>query len=515
MKPLLSLLVVLFLCACPPAAPPCAVEIDGGEGGYDVQFRFVNLGRESVTLRLEGEDVGRQVPPLSSVAKAGHVSLNMQRGSVEARQFAPDGGKESVSLPFEFDATDNAPVTFVLVDTSPNRLSMNVTIGKQHGATFPERVKASLSGVEIEGGVDTEGDCAADYSGATGTQAKVGLHDEPGQGCTGTEDNDFVRPGEVEGDATPYFVHGNDGELPVAWVSKVNAGLQTAGGALGQGASLLGGALPGGAVISSAMRSFYVLNAHSNGQPATISINGIEVARDVAPGALVRVKSSLLAAVARKSVTLAGLNTFATVQTKVGASVGSTQLEVPIGPCKPPYLCDFLSAEDTLLVVSENLDSSATVLKSHHDTVKNSVGNIRRPIVLGTTSTLETQGCVSVFPTDDTCVMGAAVVSSVSSLKGGASSAAYAKTGRLLYPPKAAAVQGTSMRMGIEELGAVTERFFWDNPAGLTPVSGKAAGGFSIVASGRVLDATAATRRALFFINTAGTPWTVEASLSR
>jgi len=36
---------------------------------------------------------------------------------------------------------------------------------------------------------------------------------------------------------------------------KVNAGLHAAGGALAQGASLLGGALPGGAVISAAVSS--------------------------------------------------------------------------------------------------------------------------------------------------------------------------------------------------------------------------------------------------------------------
>ena len=38
-------------------------------------------------------------------------------------------------------------------------------------------------------------------------------------------------------------------------VAKVNAGLHAAGGALAQGASLVGGALPGGAVISAAVSS--------------------------------------------------------------------------------------------------------------------------------------------------------------------------------------------------------------------------------------------------------------------
>ena len=45
-------------------------------------------------------------------------------------------------------------------------------------------------------------------------------------------------------------------EMTSSEVAKVNAGLHAAGGALAQGASLVGGALPGGAVISAAVSSF-------------------------------------------------------------------------------------------------------------------------------------------------------------------------------------------------------------------------------------------------------------------
>lgn len=44
-------------------------------------------------------------------------------------------------------------------------------------------------------------------------------------------------------------------QLSSSETSKVNAGLHTAGGALAQGASLAGGALPGGAIISAAVSS--------------------------------------------------------------------------------------------------------------------------------------------------------------------------------------------------------------------------------------------------------------------
>lgn len=45
-------------------------------------------------------------------------------------------------------------------------------------------------------------------------------------------------------------------EMTSAEVAKVNAGLHAAGGAISQGASLLGGALPGGAVVSAAVSSY-------------------------------------------------------------------------------------------------------------------------------------------------------------------------------------------------------------------------------------------------------------------
>ena len=531
MKTLLALGTLLLLCGCPPAAAPtCESDAglpppaDAGAPDYEVQFRFVNLGRETVVVRLDGEDAGQPVPALSSLAKTGHLTLIKQRGSVEARDFLPDGGKQSVLLPFEFPTTEGEPVTFVLRDLTPTQSSMKLSVAKQtQGATFGEKVNQGLAGVVIPGGVDTGGDCNAEFSAAAGTPAAVGLRAEPppsDQDCPGTADDDFVRPGEVDPESTPYFIRGADGELLVAWVGKVNAGLHAAGGALAQGASLLGGSLPGGAVISAAVRSLYVLNGHGSGMPATVSIDGIEVAKDVAPGALVRVKSSLLAAAARKGLNAVNLRRAAIVGIAVGATVGTFELGSETGPCKPPYLCDFQNGEDTLLVVSENLSSSATVMKSRHDTAKNSVGNIRRQIAFGTTSSLETRGCVAAFEGDNACVMGAAVVPAVASVSnlgggGGAAAAAYASTGMVLYPPTVTPASGAAMQVGVEESGVIAQRFFWGNPAGLTPVPGKAAGGFAIVASGTVLDATAAAKRALFFVNTGVTPWTVQATLSR
>lgn len=520
MRTHLPLYALALLTACPPAAAP-RCEADAGETDFEVQFRFINLGRETVTVQLEGEDAGQQVLAFGSVAKVGHGAVALQRGTVEARNFLADGGREAVTLPFEFDASADEPATFVLKDLGPSRLSTNMTIERQTPKRdFGERAMASLGGVEIEGGVDLNGDCLTDAAGPLGVPARVGLHAEPqSQDCPGTADDLYVRSGAVDADATPYFVRGRDGELQVAWITNTAAIRLKAGAPLSQGASLLGGALPGGAVISARTQPLYVLNADASAQPLTVSLEDVEVATAVAPGALVRVKSNLIARAARKAIAPNG--THHTVLARVAIAGGATRtVELgagDLGPCKPPWVCDFLLDEPTLLVASENPSSSATVLKARHEVAKNIIGNIRRPIVLATTSLLETRGCVAVFPTDDTCVMGAAVVTSVSGVSsggGGASSAAYAATGRMLYPPKTAP-QGVPLVVAAVENGAIAQRFTWDDPAGLTPTTGQAPAGFAIVASGLVLDASAAARRALLFVNTDASPWTVQSSLSK
>lgn len=503
-----------LLLACPqvPALPKCDAP-DAGAPEYEARLRFVNLGREAVQVTLEGEDAGSWVQPLEHKNYVGHVTLIKQRVFVAARNFLPDGGTEAVDLRFEFDTTTGDLATFVLVDTTPQRISMNVTIAKQtQGATFGEKVNQGLANVMIEGGVDTGGDCAADLGGAAGTKVRVSLRDDTSTDCPDTVDQYFTRPNGADEEATPYFVHGNDGLL-VAWVpaAKVNAGLHAAGGALAQGASLLGGSLPGGAVISAAVSSLYVLNAHGSHGTATVALDDTVIAQDLASGALARIKPAVVASAMRKvkgKISNPG-DTFMLAKFTVA---GVTQTVVlgaaPIGPCKPPYLCDFLTDEDTLLTVSENVDGSATVLKSARKGWDGTVKGGSRYVAASTTS-VETRGCVAVFPQDDTCVMGAAAVSSVGNVGGGAAAASYASTGRVLQPP--AKTLGAPVRFGIEEQGVVAQRFFWADPPGLTPVQGVKKGGFVIITPGAAADGTSIDRRALWFVDTSVSPWVVSA----
>ena len=96
----------------------------------------------------------------------------------------------------------------------PNRISMNVTVPKQtQGATFGEKVNA-------------------------------GLHSAGGS---------YV----IFPNKQAFLVSQNKvAEMTSSEVAKVNAGLHATGSALAQGASLVGGALPGGAVISAAVSSY-------------------------------------------------------------------------------------------------------------------------------------------------------------------------------------------------------------------------------------------------------------------
>lgn len=494
-------------CFTLPGTPQCPPTDIDKEPTYGAGLRFVNLGREAVQVTLEGEDAGTWVQPLEHKNYVGHVTLIKQRGSVAARNFLPDGGRESVTFPFEFDTTTGEFATLVLVDTTPQRISMNVSVSKQtQGATFGERVRQGLAGVTIEGGVDVEGDCSPDLGATAGTKVSVSLREDTTIACDTTVNGYFTQPAGADERATPYFVHGDD-ELLVAWVpsAKIGQGLHAPGSVISQGASLLGGALPGGAVVSAAVSSMYVLNGHGSGQPGSVSIGDVVLATDVPGGMMVRVPPNVVAAAARKT----------TGEAVLEWSLGGTRQTVTLGsaltgPCKPPYLCDFLMGEDTLVVLSENAASSATVLKSMRKGWDGVVKGGGSRFVGATTSTLDSRACVAVLPQDDTCVMGAAAVSSVGALAGGghgAAAASYASTGRVLQPPvKTIGVE--PVRFVVEEQDAVARRFTWLNPPGLTPVQGTPRkSGFAVITAA----VGAADQRLLVFVDTSVTPWVASA----
>ena len=132
---------------------------------------------------------------------------------------------------------------------------------------------------------------------------------------------------------------------------KVNAGLHSAGGALAQGASLLGGALPGGAVISAAISSVSTMAGGAGGGAAAASY------------AKTADKKKKKVWDSRKDDNCDGLR---------NVPDGDYEFEVVI-----EEKASSKSKEPIQTKVIIEFSSISNVLKTKHDTAKNSVGNIR------------------------------------------------------------------------------------------------------------------------------------------
>lgn len=199
-------------------------------------------------------------------------------------------------------------------NSMPNRISMNVTVAKQtQGATFGEKVNSGKINVTL-----VEGGCVVLFPSNEGY--RINTSDKTINELSKSECKSF-------------------GE-------KVNQGLHAAGSALSQGASLLGGTLPGGSVISAAVSSVGNLAGGAGGGAAAASY-------------------------AKTSKTVF----------KIQDSENDATFELPDGE----YELVFVIVEKATSGLKDTLKTQVrigftvenNVLKTKHDTAKNSVGNIR------------------------------------------------------------------------------------------------------------------------------------------
>lgn len=217
----------------------------------------------------------------------------------------------------------------------PNRISMNVTVPKQtQGATFGEKVNA---GLHAAGSPLSQGAASAIIIECGQAACAVAFPDGRGYRADTTR---MTLQEMSSGQATA---------------------LRKGGAQVSQGASLLGGALPGGAIISAAVSSVGALAGGAGGGAAAASYarvsdggkEGLATAL-ISPGVIDVVDplvdgDYLVTIVVEKSTS--GLKD--TLKTQVRAAVNK-QVRIDIG----------FSVE-------------AGVLKTKHDTAKNSVSNIR------------------------------------------------------------------------------------------------------------------------------------------
>lgn len=204
----------------------------------------------------------------------------------------------------------------------PNRISMNVTVAKQtQGATFGEKVNSGKINVTL-----VEDGCVVLFPSNKGYRIN-------------TSDKSINELSKKE---------------CATFGEKVNQGLHAAGSALSQGASLLGGALPGGSVISAAVSSVGNLAGGAGGGAAAASY----------------------AATGRMKTTNSGKQVF-----KIQDSENDAAFELPDGE----YELVFVIVEKATSGLKDTLKTQVrigftvenNVLKTKHDTAKNSVSNIR------------------------------------------------------------------------------------------------------------------------------------------
>lgn len=220
------------------------------------------------------------------------------------------------------NASQKSGINGINNNSMPNRISMNVTVAKQtQGATFGEKVNSGKINVTL-----VEDGCVVLFPSNEGY--RINTSDKTINELSRSECKAF-------------------GE-------KVNAGLHAAGSALSQGASLLGGALPGGAVISAAVSSVGNLAGGAGGGAAAASY----------------------AATGRMKTPDSGKQVF-----KIQDSENDAVMELPDGE----YELVFVIVEKATSGLKDTLKTQVrigftvenNVLKTKHDTAKNSVGNIR------------------------------------------------------------------------------------------------------------------------------------------
>lgn len=252
----------------------------------------------------------------------GTVVLLLAFASLKAQEKPMLGGKRSNVTE---NTSDNNPQNSNINGINggmPNRISMNVTVAKQtQGATFGEKVNSGKINVTL-----VEGGCVVLFPSNEGY--RVNTTDKSINELSKKECKDF-------------------GE-------KMNAGLQAAGSALSQGASLLGGALPGGSVISAAVSSVGNLAGGAGGGAAAASY----------------------AATGRINNPSSGKQVYKIQDSENDAAFeladGEYELVFVIVEKATSGLKDTLKTQVRIGFTVEN-----NVLKTKHDTAKNSVGNIR------------------------------------------------------------------------------------------------------------------------------------------
>ncbi len=161
---------------------------------------------------------------------------------------------------------------------------------------------------------------------------------------------------------------------------RMKAGLETAGGVLANGANVVGGLVPGGAILSAAVSSVSQLGGHNT--PGSVGqAYGATGVVNIGAGSG-GVNTTVGAGGSNPAGNLPGFgstvggspNALGSTGGSSGGQVGSMNAELVNSSSESTKL---LNLQIAMQRENQVFSSVSNVLKTRHDTVKNSIGNIR------------------------------------------------------------------------------------------------------------------------------------------
>ena len=163
---------------------------------------------------------------------------------------------------------------------------------------------------------------------------------------------------------------------------RMKAGLETAGGMLQNGASVVGGLVPGGAILSAAVASVSQLGGHStpSGGAAGAAYSATGVVN--IGGSNGGVNTTIGAGGGNPTTSMPGMgstvggqpNSLGSTGGSSGGAVGQMNSDLVQAQSDNAKL---LQVQMSMQRENQVFTSVSNVLKTRHDTVKNSIGNIR------------------------------------------------------------------------------------------------------------------------------------------
>ena len=314
---------------------------DAGNPTTEEVVRFVNY--TSVSVSFSVADAGVLVEPFSTASwserKTGHVSLIKRTVSatIEGRQMGASLDVPHEAAPVvEGEVHRYSVVVSAFSQLSTDGIIIGVLIKKGYDSyssrrdAFTARIAASLgdSASALDAGVDLTGDCLSDVGARVGGPAKIAVFTDDSttvcaaDGVWALKANAAINGDEVD----DVSLVADLGQPALAHRLRVWR--------LMQGVSSTNSLR-----LSAAVPDIFVLNMRSPGAVADFSLGTLALVSGAQPGRPVQLPPLVAYALKQKTKTKSNN---ANDRITAGGSAVPLNTDASTGPCRPPYLCDFV-----------------------------------------------------------------------------------------------------------------------------------------------------------------------------